>query len=84
MEHQDFIVGYRYMREANISQAMVYFCFKSEEWIKENIPQVVYDEPIYKFIKSYSVCIHITKDTAIYEVNGLWQRITKKDSIQHD
>lgn len=78
MELEEFKLGYRYMREANISQAMVFLGLKSDEWIKDNILCVAYDEQIYNFIKSTSTCIHVTYDTMIYEVNGQWQLITKK------
>lgn len=81
MEHQDFITGYRYMREANISQAMVHFCIKPNEWLEEHIPLVAYELPIYNFIKFTGTMIALQSNVDIYEVNGQWQRITIKDSI---
>lgn len=82
MEHQDFITGYRYMHEANISQAMAHFCLKSKQWIEENIPLIKYDEPVYNFIRATGVCLGLQSDIMIYEVNGQWQRITKKETTE--
>lgn len=78
MEHEHFIIGYRYMREANFSQAMAHFCMKSKEWISENIPTTAYDETIFNYIKSTSYQMTIPCGETLYEVNGQWQQITKK------
>jgi hypothetical protein len=78
MEHEHFIIGYRFMHEANISQAMAHFCLKSKDWIEENIPLVSYEQPIYNFIRSTGTCLGLQSDVMIYEVNGQWQRIICK------
>lgn len=79
MEHEHFVIGYRFMREANMSQAMVHFCAKSKEWIEENIPLIKYDEAVYDFIKSTgTLCIGLQSGVIVYEINGQWQRISKK------
>lgn len=78
MEYAEFTIGYRFMREAAVSQATACLGFRSERWIEENIPLVQYDKIIYDFIVSTTWCIHVTENVAVYEVNGQWQRIIEK------
>lgn len=75
MEHNDFMAGYRFMREAITTQAMIHYGNKSEDWVKNNVPGFVYDEQEYNLIISSATCIHITDTMMIYDVFGQWQRV---------
>lgn len=83
MEHEHFIISYRYTREANYSSAMAHFCVKSKEWIEQNIPMIMYDPQVLQFINSTSYRMHLACGETIYEVNGQWQRITHKAIVEN-
>lgn len=82
MEHNDFMIGYKLLRDSLTTQAMIHYGNKSEEWVKNNVPGFVYDEPTYNFIISSATCINITDTMMIYDVFGQWQRVILRKNNQ--
>lgn len=78
MEYEEFKRHYSFMYVAHVSAASSYFFSKSEEWVKENVPIIAYEEPIYNFIRTTGTCVSLTEEVMVYEVNGQWQRIAIK------